>query len=106
MRTAANVEFYDQIMKFSDNEFVGGQSPIRRMTAQVFTPVAVVGHARAEVAVAQDREIYDAIGSGCAEEAEAKAKAKAMAHIQKTIGSVRKMVRDEGRPRPIEERGD
>lgn len=83
--TAANVEFHDRIMKMTNNEFVVGQSPILRMTAQVFTPVAVVARGRAELAVAQHCEIYEAIAASEPEVAEA----KAMAHIQSTIDSVR-----------------
>ena len=83
--TAANVEFHGQIMKMSGNEFVMAQTPILRMTAQVFTPVAVVGPRRAEMAVTQHREVYDAIAARAPEVAEP----KAMAHIQATIDSVR-----------------
>ena len=83
--TAANVEFHNRIMKMSRNEFVVAQTPILRMTAQVFTPVAVVDPRRAEIAVTQHRQIYDGIAAHAPEVAET----KAMAHIQSTIDSLK-----------------
>lgn len=83
--TAANVEFHAQIMVASSNEFVVAQMSIVRMTAQVFTPVAVVERTRAGVAVAQHLAILEAITAGDGSLAES----LAMEHIQTTIDALR-----------------
>lgn len=84
--TAANVEFHKLIMEATGNEYVIAQMPILRMTAQVFTPVAVIGEAQAATAVEQHRGILSAIAEGDG----ARAEALARDHIQTTIDNLRR----------------
>jgi len=79
--TLHNVEFHIEVIELAGNEFVAGQVPLVRMTSQVFMPVGPVEEERATLAVAEHREIAQAISDGQAEEAEGLARK----HIRTTI---------------------
>ncbi len=84
--TRANVEFHEQIVHLTGNEFVIAQAPILRMTAQVFAPVALIERAGASRAVGEHEAIHDAIVSGATVDAERLARA----HIDSTIEQLRR----------------
>jgi DNA-binding GntR family transcriptional regulator len=79
--TGANVDFHEQILHLSGNDFVIAQAPLLRMTAQVFAPVALVDPVRAVRAIGEHEAIAGAIEAGDAAGAERLARA----HIQTTI---------------------
>ncbi|GAA4910190.1 GntR family transcriptional regulator [Actinomycetospora succinea] len=83
--TGANVDFHEQILYLSGNEFLVGQAPLLRMTAQVFAPVALVDPARAQRAIAEHEGIASAIEDGAEDDAERLARA----HVQTTIDELR-----------------
>jgi len=83
--TASNVDFHEEIVHLSGNEFVVGQLPILRMTAQVFAPVALVEPGSARRAIAEHTAITDAIEAGDSAEAERLARA----HIEATTAELR-----------------
>ncbi|WP_255375655.1 FCD domain-containing protein [Saccharomonospora sp. CUA-673] len=83
--TASNVDFHEDIVHLSGNEFVVGQLPILRMTAQVFAPVALVEPDTARRAIEQHTAITDAIAAGDGPDAERLARA----HIDATITELR-----------------
>lgn len=84
--TQANVDFHEQIMYMSGNDFVIGQTPILRMTAQVFAPVALVRPETALRAIDEHIAIADAIAAGDGPGAERLARA----HIEATMAQLRK----------------
>ncbi|WP_431873711.1 GntR family transcriptional regulator [Amycolatopsis sacchari] len=79
--TESNVDFHEHVLHLSRNEFVLGQLPILRMTAQVFAPVALVRPESALRAIAEHTAIADAIEAGDGPAAERLARA----HIEATI---------------------
>lgn len=79
--TESNVDFHEHIAHLSGNEFVIGQLPILRMTAQVFAPVALVRPETALRAITEHTAIADAIEAGDGPAAERLARA----HIEATI---------------------
>ncbi|GAA4685049.1 GntR family transcriptional regulator [Pseudonocardia yuanmonensis] len=83
--TQSNVDFHEQILYLSGNEFVVGQSSIIRMTAQVFAPVALVRPETATRAIGEHRAIADAIEAGDGTRAETLARD----HIEATIVQLR-----------------
>lgn len=83
--THANVEFHEEVMQMTGNEFVVAQLPILRMTAQVFAPVRVVEPSSAKRAIRQHRGIAEAIENADAPAAERLARA----HIDATIDELR-----------------
>ena len=83
--TGANVDFHEQILHLSANEFVIGQAPVLRMTAQVFAPVALIEPAHAVRAIGEHEAIADAIEAGEPHDAEHLARS----HIQTTIDQLR-----------------
>lgn len=89
--TAGNMEFHRMLMEMTGNEFVVAQVPIMRLTAQVFTPVAVIVPDRASAAVEQHREILGAI----VEHDGPRAEQLARDHIQVTIDAIRAQPADE-----------
>jgi DNA-binding GntR family transcriptional regulator len=84
--TQSNVDFHEQIVHLSGNEFVINQRPILRMTAQVFAPVALVRPESALRAIREHTAIADAIEAGDGPAAERLARA----HIEATIAELRK----------------
>ncbi|MEJ2864447.1 GntR family transcriptional regulator [Actinomycetospora flava] len=83
--TGANVDFHEQILHLSGNEFLVAEAPVLRMTAQVFAPVALVDPARARRAIAEHEAIASAIEAGREDDAERLARA----HIRTTIDELR-----------------
>lgn len=83
--TESNVDFHEHVMHLSANEFVLGQRPLLRMTAQVFAPVAVIRPDAAQRAIREHTAIADAIEAGDAPAAERLARA----HIDATIAQLR-----------------
>lgn len=83
--TQANVAFHEDIVHLSGNEFVIAQTPILKMTAQVFAPVALVEPLSAQRAIREHSAITDAIESGDGADAERLARA----HIDATITQLR-----------------
>ena len=79
--TQANVDFHEEIIHLSGNEFVLNQLTILRMTAQVFTPVALIRPENALRAITEHSAITDAIEAGDGPEAERLARG----HIEATI---------------------
>jgi len=93
--TEANVAFHEDIVHMSGNEFVIAQTPILKMTAQVFAPVALVEPPSAQRAIREHVAIVDAIEAGDGTGAERLARA----HIEATIAQLRNVApaaRDEG----------
>ncbi|MFD2399758.1 FCD domain-containing protein [Prauserella oleivorans] len=82
--TESNVDFHEQIMHLSGNEFVLGQRPLLRMTAQVFAPVELVRPDAARRAIREHTAIADAIEAGDGPAAERLARA----HIEATIAQL------------------
>ncbi|MEJ2890548.1 GntR family transcriptional regulator [Actinomycetospora aeridis] len=93
--TGANVDFHEQILHLSGNEFLVAEAPVLRMTAQVFAPVALVDPARAQRAIAEHEAIATAIEAGHEDDAERLARA----HIQATIDELR-AEHDDAAPTP------
>jgi DNA-binding GntR family transcriptional regulator len=83
--TRSNVEFHEQIMHMSGNEFVTAQLPLLRMTAQVFAPIALIEPASAGRAIGEHRAIADAV----ADADPAAAERLARGHIEATIEELR-----------------
>ncbi len=83
--TQSNVDFHEEIVHLSGNDFVIGQLPILRMTAQVFAPVALIRPESAVRAIAEHTAITDAIEAGDGADAERLARA----HIEATIRQLR-----------------
>lgn len=79
--TQSNVDFHEEVIRLTGNEFVLNQLTILRMTAQVFAPVALIGPDSALRAIAEHTAITDAIEAGDGPEAERVARA----HIDTTI---------------------
>lgn len=79
--TQSNVDFHEEITHLSGNDFVIGQLPILRMTAQVFAPVALIRPESALRAITEHTAITDAIEAGDGPGAERLARA----HIEATI---------------------
>ena len=90
--TQSNVDFHEQIVHLSGNEFVINQVPILRMTAQVFAPVALVRPESAQRAIREHSAIADAIEAGDGSGAERLARA----HIEATIAELRESKRSGG----------
>lgn len=88
--TQANVDFHEQILHLTGNEFVIAQTPVLRMTAQVFAPVALIEPSGARRAVGEHRAIHDAITSGATVDAERLARA----HIDRTVAQLRRRFAD------------
>ncbi|MCD2185828.1 GntR family transcriptional regulator [Actinomycetospora soli] len=83
--TRANVDFHEQILHLSGNEFLVAQAPVLRMTAQVFAPVALVEPATATRTIGEHEAIAGAIEDADEDAAERLARA----HIQTTIDELR-----------------
>lgn len=79
--TEANVAFHEEIMHIAGNEFVLAQLPLVRMTAQVFTPVALIEPDSARRAIEQHGVLAAAIEQHAPERAEHLART----HIETTI---------------------
>ncbi|MCE3551831.1 GntR family transcriptional regulator [Pseudonocardia sp. RS11V-5] len=92
--TALNVAFHEDVVHLSGNDFVIAQTPILKMTAQVFAPVALIERERAVQAVAEHTAIVDAIEAGDGPGAERLARA----HVEATISELRAR-RDRARPK-------
>ena len=88
--TALNVAFHEDVVHLSGNEFVVAQTPVLRMTAQVFAPVALVERDSAVRAVAEHTAIVGAIEAGDGPAAERLARA----HIEATIAELRARPRE------------
>lgn len=84
--TDANVRFHAAIFELADNPFVSGQLPLVRITAQVFTPNALLSRERAYTAIAEHVAILEAIAQGDAERAEPLARS----HIRHSITELKK----------------
>ncbi|RYE39716.1 MAG: GntR family transcriptional regulator [Hyphomicrobiales bacterium] len=80
-----NVAFHERITDLTGNEFVRGETSLIRMTAQVFTPVAVVERDSAVRAIDEHKEILEAIEAGDGPRAERLARN----HIEHTIAELR-----------------
>lgn len=87
-----NVAFHERISRLTGNEFVQGQSSLIRMTAQVFTPVAVLNRDSAVRAIGEHTAILHAIEAGDGGRAEHLARA----HIEQTIAELRERYGAEG----------
>lgn len=83
--TEANVEFHAAIFELAGNEFLHGQLPVVRMTAQVFTPTALLSQERVFSAIAEHMEIVEAIKCGDATTAEVVARG----HIRHSINALK-----------------
>ena len=83
--TALNVAFHEDVIHLSGNEFVVAQTPVLRMTAQVFAPVALVERDSAVRAIGEHTAIVGAIEAGDGPAAERLARA----HIEATITELR-----------------
>lgn len=83
--TQSNVDFHEQIAHLSGNEFVIKQTPILRMTAQVFAPVALIRPESALRAIREHTAITDAVEAGDGPAAERLARA----HIEATIAQLK-----------------
>jgi DNA-binding GntR family transcriptional regulator len=91
--TQSNVDFHEQVLNLSGNDFVLGQSSIIRMTAQVFAPVALVSPDTASRAIGEHSAIADAIEAGDGPGAEHLARD----HIEATIAQLRANRGDDSR---------
>lgn len=83
--TDANVRFHAAIFEMADNQFLHGQLPVVRMTAQVFTPMELLSRERVYSAIAEHVEVADAIKRGEA----ARAETLARGHIRHTITALK-----------------
>ena len=79
--TEANVCFHTAIFELADNNFVNGQLPVVRMTAQVFTPKAWLSQERVYSAINEHVAIIEAITQGDG----ARAEILARGHIRHSI---------------------
>lgn len=95
--TKANVQFHAAIFELADNEFLHGQLPIVRMTAQVFSPKALLSKERVYSAIAEHVEMTEAISRGDG----ARAEALARGHIRHSITSLRETGTGATRAEPI-----
>lgn len=89
--TWSNVDFHEEIVHLTGNEFVVAQLPILKMTAQVFAPVALVEPGSAQRAIGEHTAIADAIEDADAPAAERLARA----HIEATIEQLRAAAREQ-----------
>lgn len=96
--TAANVDFHEQILHLGGNDFVIAQTPLLRMTAQVFAPVALVGPASAARAIGEHEAIASAIEAADEDEAERLARG----HIQATTDQLRAGAASPAGPHPLD----
>jgi DNA-binding GntR family transcriptional regulator len=85
--TEANVQFHVAIYEMADNEFLRGQFPMVRMTAQVFAPTALLSRERVFSAIAEHVELTQAIQAGEGERAERLARA----HIRRSITALQQI---------------
>lgn len=83
--TEANVRFHAAIFDLADNSFVNGQLPVVRMTAQVFTPKALLSQARVYSAISEHVAVVEAITQGDAVRAEMLARG----HIRHSITALK-----------------
>jgi len=83
--TDANVRFHAAIFELADNQFLNGQLPVVRMTAQVFTPKALLSQERVYSAIAEHMAIVGAVTQGDA----ARAEALARGHIRHSITALK-----------------
>lgn len=83
--TAANVGFHGAIFDMADNDMLREQMVVVRMTAQVFTPTALLSQKRVFSAVAEHLGIAEAIGDGDA----ARAETLARNHIRHSIAELK-----------------
>ncbi|MEU6698171.1 GntR family transcriptional regulator [Pseudonocardia sp. NPDC046786] len=83
--TVANVDFHEQLLHLSGNEFLVDRAPLLRMTAQVFGPVALLDPAGARRAVTEHAGIVDAVAAGDEDAAERLARA----HVEATLDALR-----------------
>lgn len=79
--TGSNVDFHEQLLHLSGNEYVLAQAPLLRMTAQVFAPVALIEPDNALRAIGEHLAVVDAVEAGD----EAGSERLARAHIEATI---------------------
>lgn len=79
--TEANVRFHAAIFELADNPFVTGQLPLVRITAQVFTPNALLSQERVYTAIVEHLAILEAITEGDG----ARAEILARSHIRHSI---------------------
>lgn len=79
--TEANVLFHAALIELADNPFLSGQSPLVRITAQVFTPNALFSQGRVYTAIEEHVGIVEAILQGDA----ARAETLARNHIRHSI---------------------
>ena len=79
--TEANVLFHAAIFEMADNEFLHAQMAVVRMTAQVFSPTALLSQQRVFSAIAEHLKVTEAIEAGDAPRAETLARS----HIRHTI---------------------
>jgi DNA-binding GntR family transcriptional regulator len=91
--TRANVAFHAAIVEIAGNEFLAGQLSLIPLTAQVFTPARRIEMLRARTSVAEHERIVAAIAAG----AEGDAEQAARAHIQVTIGQLKRSIADASR---------
>ena len=94
--TEANVQFHAAIFEMADNQFLHGQLPVVRMTAQVFTPKALLSQERVYSAIAEHVEIVEAISQGDT----ARAEALARGHIRHSITALKESRVDAARAEP------
>lgn len=92
--TEANVRFHSAIIELADNSFVSGQLPLVRITAQVFTPNALLSQERVYTAITEHVAILDAIVQGDAERAERLARN----HIRHSINELKDKATVAGTP--------
>ena len=94
--TGANVRFHAAIFELADNPFVSGQLPLVRITAQVFTPNALLLQERVYTAITEHVAISEAITQGDP----ARAEMLARNHIRHSITELKKKGRQQDCPEP------
>ena len=94
--TEANVHFHAAILELAENQFVSGQLSLVRITAQVFTPTALLSQERVYTAMAEHVAILEAITQGDAGRAETLART----HIRHSITELKEKGRGPDRPEP------
>jgi DNA-binding GntR family transcriptional regulator len=92
--TEANVSFHAAIFELADNAFVSGQLPLVRITAQVFTPNALLSQERVYSAIAEHVAILEAIMQGDPVRAETSARN----HIRHSIAELKEKEAAAGPP--------
>lgn len=92
--TEANVAFHLAIFELADNPFVIGQLPLVRITAQVFSPTALLSKERVFSAIEEHGAILEAIKSENAVLAETLARN----HIRHTINDLKEKAAATGSP--------